>query len=884
MSVDTPATVFICHAPEDEPFRRELEKHLTVLRRQGYITSWSSHRIGAGADARAEIEQHMREARVILLLVSADLLASDEIYDVELPLALARDAEPEPARALVYTVPVRPADYAHDRLAKLRTLLPDGGSVSSAPNRDEAWKAVASRLREQLRKHGLGGRMSLNPMGEPRLSIEKAPELALAPTWNVPYARNPRFTGRIDELDRLRQNFARRIPRTPVQAICGLGGVGKTALALEYAYRFASEYKVVWWLRAEEPATLAASFADLGVALRLPGRAEPGVRAAFEAVKQWLAKHDRWLLVFDSAREPEDVAPYLPTSIPGHVLVTSRRASWGALSLPLQLRPMKRSEAVELLLTRSGRGGSDAPARALAEALGDLPLALAQAGAYIEETGVSIAEYTKRFQERRAELMRRGAESDSAPTVATTWELAFRDLQERSQAAVELLNLCAFLSPDEIPRDELARGAAELPPALAAACADPFALDEALSALRRYSLIDVPDDATAASFSVHRLVQAAARDRLSEEERRAWAGRAVAFACAVFPEEADDVAERGACRTWLPHARAALGNARAAKVAPGEPAERLLRHAAVYQHHCGFEESAREMLEQALAIAEAIHGPTDHHVAMALCNLGPVLMNLRDLAGAERAARRALAIDERNHGETSAFVATDAINLAAVLKEIGELDEAEKLVRRALAIDEALGPAQEPAVARDANNLGAILREKDDLLGARRCFERAIAIDERRGAEDLPLHLNNLGLLLREMGELDEAQRLAERALAIGKETYEDDPNVATFHSNLASLLVERRMLAEARPHLERALEIGERIYGSDHYAIAIRRNNLGLLLRDLGDLHAAREELEKAVAIARRVLGADHRRVKKLEQNLAFVLREISGPGSIIR
>src|SRR5262249_32461562 len=209
--------------------------------------------------------------------------------------------------------------------------------------------------------------------------------------------RNHNFTGRADDLERLHQSFVRRMPHTPIQAIHGLGGIGKTQLALEYAYRFASEYDVVWWLRAEEPTTLAAAITDLAIALRLPGRDEPDRRAAVTAVKQWLGAHGRWLLVFDSAREPQDVTDCLPRDVGGHVLVTSRHAAWGLAALPLPLRPMLRSDSVALLLAPGSDPDQEAPARELAAALGDLPLALAQARAYIDEAGTTVSEYLARF-------------------------------------------------------------------------------------------------------------------------------------------------------------------------------------------------------------------------------------------------------------------------------------------------------------------------------------------------------------------------------------------------------------------------------------------------------------------------------------------------------
>jgi tetratricopeptide (TPR) repeat protein len=717
--------------------------------------------------------------------------------------------------------------------------------------------------------------------------VSQAEAQRLPAVWNVPYGRNPTFTGRADDLDRLRQGFdRRRIPSTAVQAIHGLGGVGKTQLALEYAYRFAPEHDLVWWLRADEPATLAADFADLAVALRMPGSVEPDQRAAVEAVKQWLARHDRWLLVFNGARDPEGVKPYLPRDLRGQVLVTSRHPSWSSIALPLQLKPLKPSEGVELLLLRSGiREGEEAAARELVAELGALPLALAQARAYMEEAGTSVHEYLKRFRERRADLMKRGATGTDAATVATTWDIAFREAKERSPAAVELLDLCAFLAPDDIPADALRR-CEGLPAALAAAVSEPFAFDEAVSALRRYSLIEWHEDA----LSVHPLVQAAVRDRLGEHERWAWAELAVGLVSTMFPDAPDDPDQRGACRRWLPHARAALANARAVAAPPGEPAERLLRHAAHYQYTFGFDASAREMLEQALRMAEAVHGPDHAHVAMALSGLGLVLMRTGDLGGALRHGRRALQIDEKNLGPQSPIVATDLVNLAAVLKEGRALDEARRLAERALDVDLLLGPANDAAIARDYNNLGAILRDLEDRAGARRCFERAIAIDEQRDADDLPLHLNNLGLLLREMGQLDEAEPLTERALSIGVSRYgADDPNVATFHSNRASVLQElglrahdRKLLEEAKGHLERALSIGEQTYGSEHYVVAIRCNNLGLLLIDLKDTAGALKRLDQAVTIARKALGPDHPRVRKLENNRAIALGHRKRPPAL--
>src|SRR5262249_44986243 len=161
-----------------------------------------------------------------------------------------------------------------------------------------------------------------------------------------------------------------------------------------YSYQLAADYDVIWWLRAEDPATLAADFADLATALRLAVRGQPDQRAAIEAVKQWLTRNGRWLLVFNTVRDPHDIEPYLVRATSGQVLVTSRHASWRGVGQPLPLRGLQRQDSVDLLLARSGvrdisQEDPMGAAERLAEALGDLPLALAQAAAYIEESGTT---------------------------------------------------------------------------------------------------------------------------------------------------------------------------------------------------------------------------------------------------------------------------------------------------------------------------------------------------------------------------------------------------------------------------------------------------------------------------------------------------------------
>ena len=290
------------------------------------------------------------------------------------------------------------------------------------------------------------------PATTPRLEQRSVPERpafpgALPPFWHIPYRRNPAFTGRESLLDRLHTALTSGEVAALTQAIAGLGGMGKTQLALEYSYRHAHEYEGLWWLRAETPETLVADYAALAAAVELPESESADREVIVEAVRRWLAQQAQpWLLVFDNATGPESLRDYLPRRAFHHVLVTSRNARL------LQVNVFEREESIAFLLERTGSEAHEV-ANVLAETLGDLPLALEQAGAYIETAGLDLTTYLERYRTHHAKLLARGNLSTEYPdTVATTWSLAFEAVEATTPASAALLNLLAFLAPDAIPR------------------------------------------------------------------------------------------------------------------------------------------------------------------------------------------------------------------------------------------------------------------------------------------------------------------------------------------------------------------------------------------------------------------------------------------------
>ena len=646
------------------------------------------------------------------------------------------------------------------------------------------------------------------PGGAPRSTADR-PTFpgGLSRIWNVPHLRNPNFTGREGLLDDLRRSLTSGQAAAVTQAIAGLGGIGKTQLATEYAYRSASEYDAVWWVRSEEAATLAGDYAALAGEFGLPEREVTDQSVAVRAVRRWLEGNPRWLLVLDNAPGPAEVRDYIPRSAAGHVLITSRNQAWGGVASPLRLEVFERRESVRFLLDRTGEG-DEGVADALADELGDLPLALAHAVAYVEDTGRSLAGYVELLRQRREDLLARGDPSAQYPaSAAAAFELSFERLEADSPAGAALLNLAAFLAPDDIPTSLISEGAERLPEPLAVAVGDPLALDTALAALRRYSLADVAGE----SLSVHRLVQAVVRDRLADGDKKAWAASAVVLVNAAFPYQREDPTTWAPSARLLPHALASADHVEALAAAP-EATGRMLNEVGLYLRLRAQLPEAKATLERALAIEAKAYGPDHPTVAIRLNNLGLVLRDLGDPEAARDHFRRALAIGEKTYGP------------------------------------------DHPTVAIRLNNLGGVLRDLSDLEGARDHYERALAIDEKTCDRDHPtvaIDVNNLGSVLHALGDLEAARDRFERALAIFEKTYgPDHPEVA-------------------RDHFRRALAIGEKTYGPVHPTVAIRVNNLGRVLQDLGDLEGARAHYQRALGILEQFLGDDHPDTVLVRNNL---------------
>jgi NB-ARC domain len=377
---------------------------------------------------------------------------------------------------------------------------------------------------------------------------------AQTPLWTVP-PRNPYFTGREELLTHLHETLTKNQQAALTQsvAISGLGGIGKTQTATEYAYRYRNNYQHIFWVKAETRQELLGDLASIAHSLDLAEPQEQNQTAAVQAILRWLETHSTWLLILDNADDLKMVSQYLPRSSTEHILLTTRADAPGKLARKVEVNTMPTQEGILFLLRRAGLIVQDAPtpdavpvaeqtaAADLVHELDGLPLALDQAGAYIEETRCGVSGYLPLYRKHRTKLLSRrgGINPDHPAPVATTWSLSFNKVEATNPAAADLLRLCSFLAPQAIPQEIFTEGAPDLGSRLQPVAADSLALNEAICELLKYSLVS--RDSPSQTLTVHRLVQAVLRDSMNKQAQRRWAERVVKAVGAVFQFPHDEI-------------------------------------------------------------------------------------------------------------------------------------------------------------------------------------------------------------------------------------------------------------------------------------------------------------------------------------------------------
>ena len=282
--------------------------------------------------------------------------------------------------------------------------------------------------------------------------------------WNMPMQQNEYFTGREEILAQLHESLQAEQGAALTQVIKGLGGIGKTQIAVEYVYRHHTKYDIVWWVNAETEVTIQSAFASLTEKLGLPEASAQDQQVKVDAARDYLNQNPHWLLVFDNVESGDTIYPYRPQHQQGHVIITTRNQSLQSVGKSIPIDTWTDEEAQQFVKTRLDNA-SENDITELSELLGNLPLAMEQAVAYIVASGLTISDYIELFNKNQQKYLSKSsiAKEEYNETVATTWTLAIQKIQESMPGAIALLNMCAFMAPDDIPLDLIAKQVDALP-------------------------------------------------------------------------------------------------------------------------------------------------------------------------------------------------------------------------------------------------------------------------------------------------------------------------------------------------------------------------------------------------------------------------------------
>jgi tetratricopeptide (TPR) repeat protein len=706
--------------------------------------------------------------------------------------------------------------------------------VSSTSDIEEGMGAAAHivPLRHRASDPELGGDVSTpDSAASPDRSAERPPIVF----EGVP-TRNPHFTGREPLLDDLKARLSSSVTALLPQALHGLGGVGKTQLAVEFCHRFANNYDLVLWIPAEQPAIARTTLAQLAEKLSLPRFEDQSQAVA--AVLQTLRRgevYDRWILVFDNADRPEDLQALLPDiQGPGHILITSRNQRWTDLAKVLEVDVFTRSESIDLLERRSP-GISRDEADRLAEKLGDLPLALEQAAAWQAETGMPVAEYLELLDERMEQLLEVTSLGNYPTSVAATWRIAFDRLIEESPAALQLLELCAFFGAEPIANQLMPMGrfAGSLTPELRKTVADSISLGRAIRHLGRYALAKV--DHSTSSVQVHRLVQAVLREKVSAEQAAAYRRGVQEILAAYNPGDPDTQ------DTWSQHAKIAPHIiASGAVEGSTEDIRRLVLDQIRYFQKRGYFSDSAELGDLAYSGWRENSELGPNHEDTLVC--GRLLgISLRWLGESDRARlitedtysrQRRIFGDDHEHSLVTANSLGGDLRLAGLLKEASELGERIYTAQLRVFLEE------------DINTLHAANNRAVDLRLAGR-FAEATSLDQK-----------TLASRLRVRGE--------------------NHPETLLSYMNLGCDHLYAGRYGDAKVALQRAIEGYEKTLGPEHIPLLLSYRFLAVVLRRAGDLQGSFDCAATNVRRYQRRLGPDHEQTLTATMGLCNAMRAI--------
>ncbi|KAA6339133.1 hypothetical protein EZS27_012907 [termite gut metagenome] len=682
-------------------------------------------------------------------------------------------------------------------------------------------------------------------------------------------ARNLHFTGRIEALKKIHQTFETEKAIFLTQVVKGLGGIGKTQIAQEYAFRYAQEYEYIWWMNAETDTSILQAYTDFAHKQHVVDLEINRPEIIIETVRNWMSQHDQWLFIFDNAEKEVVLKKYLPAHNFGqrHILITSRYAIWEQIATSIGIAIFASEEAANFL-TEYTRLPSDEYQNELAKDLGYLPLALEQAAAYIRTNGISYQEYLDLFRQYKLEILKEYPdEEDDRQTIYLTWNISIEKINKES--AKQLLNLCAFLASENIQCSWFSEACEHLPQPLQEDVQDKLKYNKVKVELKKYSLVQIIDD----QISIHRLVQEVIKDKLGSE-RANWKSYCVQILNKLIYDDFSTAESRNTFNELVPH----IISISLTEPTAGETKEvaNLYFFLGYGFNELGNYSQSLAWYQKALIIDEKVLGKEHLSTVTTYNNMATVYSNKGEYDQALAWHQKALEIREKVLGKEHSDTATTYNNMALVYSKKGEYNKALVWHQKALEIREKVLGKEHLDTAITYNNMASVYNKKGEYNKALVWFQKALEIREKvLGKEhpDTAATYNNMAGGYYKKGEYDKALAWYQKALEICDKVFgKEHPYTATTYNNMAEVYDNKGDYGKALAWYQKALEIREKVLGKKHPDTATTYNNMAAIYDQKGDYDKALSWYQKALEICERVLDKEHPYTAATCNNIALV------------
>ena len=687
---------------------------------------------------------------------------------------------------------------------------------------------------------------------------------------NLP-ERNPFFTGRDDIFEQINTAFK----NAKMVVVTGIGGIGKTQLVCEFAYRSIDKYQFIWILNAACEMSLEASYREFAFSLGIPNISSMNLGELTNRIKLWSEINTSWLLIYDNAEGigKQKLNIYLPQAFSnGHILICSRENEYDLGTIQITLGTFTNSESLAFFKSMI-EGVSDSDANNLAEKLGYLPLAMNIAATYINQSQIQCSHYISMLEN----LYDSNANHDFRKSISTYFQTSMEQIKD--EAAMQLLNLCAYCASNNIPMTMFIDGRDELPTPIKDALAPENALEHTrlINELTKHSLLSLNrNDNGDVLLSMHRLIQEVVIEKHLDNT---WFKYCLNMAYNIFRYDYGNLLSMNKFILYLPHVMQ-IANHGNGKLCEGtEALEKIARlfFEAGFGSYCeGNYTQALEWYGEALSIREKSLGYEHPDTATTYNNIALVYNNQGDYTRALEWYSKALIIFENTLGTEHPDSAATYNNIAGIYQNQGDYLKALEWYHKALAIRERILGQEHPYTATTYNNIAFVYYNQGEYNQALEWYEKALLISEKvlgKAHPDTATTYNNIAGVYNSQGEYAKALEWYENALLIYEKVLGlEHPDTATTYNNIAGIYSRQGEYSRALEWYEKALLIREKVLGKEHPDTATTYNNIAGIYSRHGEFPRALEWYYKALLVREKVLGKEHPAIATTYNNIAGV------------